>query len=144
MSTAHFEKLRDLQLNMKASTSSNSSPQLFPESSWNPPNQLPCLSSPCQNIYFPNIHIRTIYISKTFFFQNIYLQNIFFGIFKYSSICLTPVILSLPTLCLGEKGGQARKNFTKRFVFEFSVKTLKSSIKCLKLFGPFWTFSGKN
>ena len=73
------------------------------------------------NIYFKNIY-----------FQNIYLQNIFFGIFKYSSICLTPVTLSLPTLCLGEKGGQARKKITKRFVFEFSVKTLKSSIKCLK------------
>ena len=141
MSTAHFEKLRYLQLNMKAFTSSNSSPQLFPESSWNPPNQL-VFSLPkyifpkytySHNIYFKNIY-----------FQNIYLQNIFFGIFKYSSICLTPVILSLPTLCLGEKGGQARKKFTKRFVFEFSVKTLKSSIKCLKLFGPSWTLSGKN
>ena len=63
MSTAHFEKLRDLQLNMKASTSSNSSPQFFPKFYSNPTNQLPCLASPYQNIYFQNTYSHNVFIS---------------------------------------------------------------------------------
>ena len=139
MSTTSFKKFRDLQLNMRASTCSNSSHQCFQEFYINPP----CLL--LAKTYISKIYISKIYISKNIVPKYKFAKyicwhfQIFFNSFNTSSPLLNNTVFG------GERGARPEeKKLIKRFFFEFSVKRLKSSKKCLKLFRPFWTFSGKN